>query len=271
MTVRNRFRRSDLQPARLDGGTRPVPPGLIMTILMIMMALALPVAAFGQAWSRHRSLADKLRQGPGVANHPVGVVPSGAVTVPPDWPLDADGSITCTTCHATLPSLDGRSGSMLRRITDPSGDRLAFCATCHTDDSSRSAAAMHWTVVGVAHVRPESDALRAPTGLLDAQSRQCLSCHDGVNAGESVNGPGGRGHAPLIGQGGEHPVGVIYRGGRADRGRRLRAASRLPRTVRLPNGRLSCVSCHDLYARDRHRLTVPIEGSALCFTCHDMD
>ena len=100
-----------------------------------------------------------------------------------------------------------------------------------------------------------------------------MECHDGVTAPESASatswnrGPGSLGDLRR-----NHPVGVRYEQ-RPVRGAavRLRPASSLPATARLPNGRISCTSCHNLYARDDHKLTVPNEGSALCFTCHDMD
>ncbi|MFQ5415040.1 MAG: cytochrome c3 family protein [Phycisphaerae bacterium] len=45
----------------------------------------------------------------------------------------------------------------------------------------------------------------------------------------------------------------------------------MPAAVRLPGGRVSCVSCHDVFVLAPQRLTVPIEGSALCFACHAMN
>jgi predicted CXXCH cytochrome family protein len=66
-----------------------------------------------------------------------------------------------------------------------------------------------------------------------------------------------------------HPVGVRY--GARGSSVALRPASLLPDNVRLPDGTVSCVSCHDLYARDGHLLSVPLDESTLCYTCHDMD
>ena len=73
-------------------------------------------------------------------------------------------------------------------------------------------------------------------------------------------------------QTGNHPVGVRYPlGAGRDSGVSFRPAGLLPEQVRLPGGVVSCVSCHDLYAPERHLLTVSLDGSALCFTCHAMD
>lgn len=68
-----------------------------------------------------------------------------------------------------------------------------------------------------------------------------------------------------------HPIGIQYPYGRSpNRGTVFRLASLLPPQVRLPDDTVSCVSCHNLYARSRNLLSVPIDDSTLCFTCHDI-
>lgn len=68
-----------------------------------------------------------------------------------------------------------------------------------------------------------------------------------------------------------HPIGIRYQDlSRPKDLSPLRPASLLPREVALPDGKVGCVSCHNLYAQKRYLLTVPIKGSELCFTCHDM-
>jgi predicted CXXCH cytochrome family protein len=93
-----------------------------------------------------------------------------------------------------------------------------------------------------------------------------------VSAADAVNKtPWGRSGGFLEDSRRNHPVGVRY----PDRTPRnfsvpFRPVSSLPERIRLPEGKVGCVSCHDLYARDEHLLTVPIEGSELCLTCHDL-
>lgn len=210
---------------------------------------------------------NRLRYGPGVANHPVGVVPSSAVSIPADWPLGADGTITCLSCHYQLPSLRGTSNPRLRGDAGAGKAGSEFCASCHSVSNDRSAAGMHWTAVRVAHVRPDTHGSDNRGGLLDAESRRCLSCHDGVSAGESTNptASSSRGFEDMRRN---HPVGVTY--GDQGRGRTLlRSAQLLPERVRLPDGKVSCVSCHDLYETERNRLSVSMDKSRLCLTCHD--
>jgi predicted CXXCH cytochrome family protein len=218
-----------------------------------------------------RSLAERLRHGPGVTNHPVGVLPSSAVRVPGGWPLDRYGAITCLTCHEAVPSLDGSAGPRLRDFEDNTVSYLAFCARCHESGGGVEAGSMHWQALGVAHVVPDADGAGASPVVLDRESRRCLECHDGVNAVEHSGGAFERrgGYAGDARR--SHPVGMPYRRAtKRPRAAPLRPEVLLPRAVRLPGGSVSCVSCHDLYSTEPHRLTVPIESSRLCFTCHDM-
>lgn len=210
-----------------------------------------------------------LLEGPGIANHPVGVVPSNAVSVPADWPLDADGTLTCLTCHSKLPAKRGARNPQLRGAGGSGEDGVEFCATCHQPSDNHHAAGMHWTAVRVAHVRPPDYRRETPANGLDAESRRCLGCHDGVSASESTNptdtSPRGRWDMRR-----NHPVGVDYpEPGPGRSGASVRPSQLLPQRVRLPEGKVSCVSCHDLYGTEHRRLSVPIEESELCLACHD--
>jgi predicted CXXCH cytochrome family protein len=214
-----------------------------------------------------------LLRGPGVSNHPVGMAPSSSVNLPADWPLDPDGTMTCLTCHSNLPSSRGSGDPCLRDFDPELEAATEFCMKCHGGSSHQGRADVHWMAVQTAHVGAEATPTAPSSHLLDAQTRQCLGCHDGVGASESSNTtPWNRGHAASFGgPQGNHPVGVSYpTGSQARTGSQFRAKSFLPEQVQLPRGQVSCVSCHDLYSGDRYLLTVPIEGSELCFTCHDM-
>lgn len=218
------------------------------------------------------SFAKRLSDGPGLQNHPVRVVPSSAVSMPKGWPLDSDGTIKCTTCHTSLPSLDGAGEPMLRDFDPATESPVAFCGKCHVGESQRNVACMHALIGGRAHITVDQDRSVQVTGTLDHESRQCLSCHDGVTAGEHMNGASASGMSFRGGPGRAHPVGVPYNEQRSrKRSVRLRPKSLLPTGVRLPGGAVSCVSCHDLFGKRPSLLAVPIEASRLCLTCHDMD
>jgi len=228
-----------------------------------------PAMTAARADHAERRFSDRLRDGPGTVNHPVGVVPSAAVTIPAGWPLDHRGSITCLTCHQSMPALDGSTGACLRDFDHDALDRTGFCAKCH-DTGGAAAAAAHWRVMGAAH---QESAERADDHgpMLDAQSKACLNCHDGVNATDADNEPWATrpgGHAVDLRH--SHPIGVPYERAMLRATTRLRPAFGLPRQVRLPGGMVGCVSCHNLYAPGEHKLTIPIEESQLCYACHEI-
>lgn len=240
-------------------------------VLAIGLTGVLPIAARAN-WPQQDQGFAALRSGPGVTNHPIGVIPSSSVQIPQGWPLDAAGTMTCRTCHEKLPSLTGGSGPNLRGGNGFSGNSSVFCTNCHDDAEQRGTLGMHWMAIGRAHVKPTPGRDRHSFDVLDTASLRCLSCHDGVTAQETSHATaGGHGRGWLDGTAGNHPVGIRYATQRRGKGTRLRGRSTLPPEVRLPDGRVSCISCHNLYSDDAKLLSVPIEGSALCFSCHDMD
>lgn len=253
--------------------TAPIQTGVTKTALRlfatgVLVTIVATAIAGGSRFAR--SPVDQLRNGPGVENHPVHVRPSSAVAIPKGWPLDHAGSITCLTCHTQLPGLRDGADPVLRGVEAGTRPGVEFCANCHRSTETRTAAGMHWMAVRVAHVKLEQDRSASSFGLMDEDSRRCLECHDGVSTGESANSLG-RGH------GGSdmrknHPVGVEYRSNKPPGSRtQLRSEFMLPAEIRLPGGKVSCVSCHNLYSSERYRLSVPIERSELCFACHAMD
>jgi predicted CXXCH cytochrome family protein len=235
---------------------------------LIVAWLPFLIAADGPS-TQQRDAIDCLRYGPGIANHPVGVAPSSTIRIPVDWPLGVDGTITCLTCHYQLPAMNGSSDSRLRGTGSADQGAREFCAKCHAATDGRGAAAMHWLAVRVAHIKRDERGSDGRDGLLDAESRRCLSCHDGVTAPESTN-PTGSSPRRFWDVRRNHPVGVSYSGRKRGKSETLlRSSQLLPERIRLPNGRVSCVSCHNLYETGRYRLSVSMGASQLCLTCHD--
>lgn len=240
-----------------------------ITVLSLVALLAAGQSA--RSTTPEERFARRLRSGPGVSNHPIGVVPSSAVRIPQGWPLAPDGSITCTTCHRALPSLDGRGQPDLRALSADPASGKSFCANCHQEQGHHGAKAMHWLALDRAHFMDPDMVEESGRGTRQDSTEACLSCHDGVSAPDvAYQTAGGRRGSwnPAM----NHPVGVPYpRAGKHAMEMPLRPVSMLPASVRLPGGMVSCVSCHDLYASKPALLAVPIEGSALCMTCHQAD
>ncbi len=237
-------------------------------------AVSLPALLAGASSGSGNSSVARQFRGPGIVNHPLGVTVPDGMTIPESWPLDKSGRLSCFTCHSSVPPPRSSSGPHLRDWDDQTrGSTRTFCSRCHTERTDGSPSAIHWTALEVAHVREEQDQ-RIRGGSTDSESRRCLSCHDGVIAGDS-SGRHGAGRTRAIGanNGADHPVGVVYGRLRPGEGppARLRHQGTLPKQIRLPEGKVSCVSCHDLYSRTPAHLTVTNEGSALCIACHALD
>jgi len=107
-----------------------------------------------------------------------------------------------------------------------------------------------------------------PTSLI------CLGCHDGTVAVSTI----GTSHAMLSSERAafdlpdgsvwrDHPVGVPYP---ADPRRYRPRTAVEKRGIRLPDGRLDCVSCHDPHGTTGldNLLIVSNRRSALCLACH---
>ena len=66
-----------------------------------------------------------------------------------------------------------------------------------------------------------------------------------------------------------HPVGVDYAYAQTT-SETLKPALLLDAALRLENGKVGCVSCHDAFSRLAGQLVVDNRGSALCLSCHRM-
>jgi len=185
------------------------------------------------------------------------------MAVPGDLPLE-NSLVTCITCHAAEEAghTARPANSVPRSISTPAN----LCAKCHVaSDTGRAAA--HGSGLDRAHYGSASVDRSDRSGTLDAESRACVTCHDGSAAGEA----GLRGAIAMPSDlGREHPVGVRFasaHGGAWD-GPRLHPARALDPRIRLFNGALGCGSCHSPYSREPRLLVVNNSKSALCLSCH---
>ena len=100
-----------------------------------------------------------------------------------------------------------------------------------------------------------------------ATTRECLSCHDGMIApARAISLPAGWGPAASHG---DHPVDVSYDQASA-RNHRLRTRYALSRSLALPGGKVTCVTCHDGASREPRHTSLTMSRSALCLGCHDV-
>jgi predicted CXXCH cytochrome family protein len=199
-------------------------------------------------------------------SHPVGMRPAH-IALPADLPLSREGEMTCVTCHdihsTPPPDHEGRWYFLRRDLTG-----RAFCASCHPGgDVVPGRLSGHAREMGRAHMKY----VEGQGGLIDSVSMGCLSCHDGtignrsdVQTGIFRHGVSSAGFDPQ----GSHPIGVKYRRAMRERGG-LRPVRQLNHRIRLIDGMVGCVSCHDPYSKEKNRLVVDNSGAKLCLECHD--
>jgi len=157
-------------------------------------------------------------------------------------------------------------------FTQTGGRPLDLCTPCHTPHLSVD------KLPTLDRRTPEAQRLRPYSGAgvdLDESSLLCLSCHDGVVAKDvyrsahaarisSQLGSSWVGKASLT----SHPIGVKYPIG--DSTYRTIEAATADGKIKLPGGRLQCISCHDPHNTQRidYMLVRSNQGSRLCLACH---
>jgi predicted CXXCH cytochrome family protein len=94
-----------------------------------------------------------------------------------------------------------------------------------------------------------------------ASARACLSCHDGTFGTTHLAARAGTAAGP-----GVHPVGVSYELAAARR--RLRPRYEVSRRLVMPDGLVTCVTCHDGASPEPFHLAMTMRQSAMCQSCH---
>lgn len=186
------------------------------------------------------------------ASHPSGIKPGHQI--PADFPLDWKGEMTCSTCH----DIHGDEIGLSR--VDMAGK--ALCLSCHDDGFFQRMKDGGMSILVSGHL----DARAPLAGNIDTFSIQCLSCHETLGDDLAVRMSGN-----VIRHGsdrGNHPVGMMYQRSISYGG--YRSIAQLPKEIALPNGRVSCISCHHGYSEQHGQLVMSNLGSRLCFSCHDI-
>jgi predicted CXXCH cytochrome family protein len=160
-------------------------------------------------------------------------------------------------------------------FTTVGGDACSACHIPHiqaivptTQPTATQPAVAMFRIAGQRRVFVTNRYTPGPTSLI------CLSCHDGTVSTSTI----GASHSMLAGvregfavpEGfvwRDHPIGVPYPIAPRDY---HPAAFVIKQKMRLPDGRIECVSCHDPHnvAGVKHLLWTSNRRSALCLTCH---
>jgi predicted CXXCH cytochrome family protein len=214
-----------------------------------------PVAQASMLVATQEALCDRCHKDVLRLSHPSGIVPRRAL--PAEYPLDWKGELTCSSCHDP----HGDEPGLLR------GNKRAraFCLACHAPSFFTKMKDDGTSIVISGHL--DVGRIRA-TAAIDAYSLHCLGCHAGgyaeMGGAVTISRAGvvrhGSGSAP-------HPIGGSYRDA-ARRGGFKPEAIVGQGKIMLPDGKVSCVSCHEAYKTEHGKLLMSNDGSALCLSCH---
>lgn len=199
--------------------------------------------------STQESLCGGCHRGAVEASHPTGFVPER--TLPEVFPLDWKGEVTCSTCHDVH---EGPYGSLRM-----AGDSRALCLSCHSEAFFDAMPEAGQSLMRSGHLDARA---QPPHQTYDSYSQRCIDCHE-----EEASLPGSE-RVAFTGNNGtgmpNHPIGGFYRSGdpRSD----LRPRETLPDEVLLPDGKVSCLSCHSGYSRQHGKAVRSDLG--LCRHCH---
>lgn len=110
---------------------------------------------------------------------------------------------------------------------------------------------------------------------IDRESMECVSCH------KTSLKPQGSHLFACHEEGCTHPIGVDYASASKTRAGFI-DPERLDPAIRLPDGKIGCLACHEKYEKKEHEkrsgqgekgrktplLVMDNEGSRLCLSCH---
>lgn len=199
--------------------------------------------------------------------------PGPASPVTPAAPANGDGSLA----DRVTGYRSGIIGSV-HDFSDPQGGPGNACSACHvphmqglrpTSQPSTQPAAEMFRLAGQRRIFVPDRYTPGPSSLI------CLGCHDGTVATSTI----GSSHSMLAGvrEGfsvpkdfvwRDHPIGIPYPTGNR---REYRPIAFVEKTsVRLPEGRIECISCHDPHHTTGldDLLVMSNRRSTLCLSCH---
>jgi predicted CXXCH cytochrome family protein len=208
----------------------------------------------GMLMASQEALCGKCHPAAIKVSHPSGFPP---LNKPADtYPLDWKGDLTCSTCH----DVHGNAPGLMR------GTKVGkeLCFACHSTDFFKKMRDGGASLM-VGHLSRSSDTKAVS---LDVYSRQCMECHGNNGDPRLTTTVDRNGVARHAGSSVNHPVGADYQKAYVYGGYRPRRV--VEKKLFLPDGMVSCVSCHYGYLKDHGKLVVTKAQSKLCYECHDL-
>ncbi|MCP5052399.1 MAG: hypothetical protein GY940_34850 [bacterium] len=206
-------------------------------------------------------------------SHPSNIVPAKAL--PDQFPLTGR-KMVCVTCHfphrvlgqpdqAPSPGRTVPGPYMLRSVKVGK----VFCFSCHKGGFTDEAVDSHAIALKRAHT-PVAALDFQQKQLIDDNSRECLSCHDGtISTGthSEIRGLSWE-HKKNIGI--SHPISVDYQSVYLRKPREYHPPEGLDPRITLINGKIGCETCHNHYSKNKKHLVMNNNGSRLCLACHNL-
>jgi len=224
------------------------------------IAAQLPeVAALSTRFARHQNFDPRqsaqertcttCHTGVVEASHPTGFIPRRPL--PPQFLLNERGEMTCSTCHAI------ENAGEIRMQAGQSNQE--FCESCHSASFFSRMRDSGDSILLSGHI--SVDRTEAPSGIPDRYSKQCMTCHmdNATIAGTRSASIG----FISIGGSTNHSIGSSYSNFSMRRGYQPEAS--LAAEILLPEGKVSCLSCHKAYTQKHGEITVTRD---LCMQCH---
>lgn len=209
----------------------------------------------GKLIASQERLCETCHKGVLAVSHPSGFSPSR--NLPGAFPLDWKGDLTCSSCH----KVHERMEKMLRGGKRGKG----LCLSCHKPSFFKQMPDHGSSIITKGHVREAPEDILLP---VDSYSLDCMACHD--DQANSVPVFLDRSGIVRHGSGAaNHPVGVEYRKAAEYGG--YRDINSLDPKIFLPQGKVSCLSCHKGYSEKHGELVFAGRGGmSLCMECHDL-
>ena len=210
-------------------------------------------------------------------HHTTDRAPSPAVHIPTDkFPLDAEGRMTCATCHTAHAVPDNSDLSTVIFLRQPNVDS-SLCLACHSDHAQKDD--RHHPLGSVNSPIPQAILDAGGKTSADGHTIICQTCHEPHGARNSwmlVLPPSELctachpGKSPDATPGAGAPV---HRIGHAYPGFQPPATLLGEKATFGPGGELTCLSCHRLHdASGAWPLLIrKNHDSSLCLECHEKE
>ncbi|NIQ94963.1 MAG: hypothetical protein GWN87_12715 [Desulfuromonadales bacterium] len=191
--------------------------------------------------------------------------PSGMVVereLPPEFPLDIEGQMTCATCHDPCLEPSSDNPHLLRSYADEDD----FCSCCH--EGATICAGDNGIIFELTHAKAFTPASNE-SGSVDHVSADCIPCHDDGSGGPLAEYSLHSSVSSLDSNEVHtyHPVGQDY-AAISVYNTRLRSIDDLSPLVSLVEGKVGCASCHNPYSEEVQFLVFNNRKSSLCQECH---